>query len=127
MKEKTYSEMVTCCLTNVYTLSKNLSDAKYISLSSFDLNDDGHKAFLTICNYVSMLFKEDIYIDLPLLKFLKVKKYFKNINIKKAKRKQNKIDIPTEIAHICNSFSESEDSFKKIWKEFYSRKDNENE
>ena len=118
---KTYDNMISACLCNLYICGK---ENKEIILKNFDNNDVNHLFLLEVAKMAKGCFAFKVKLEMPWLKFIKIKNHKKN-GIKRVHPNKNRCDginIDDFLKFVQEAYDESPAVWKLIYNEFY--KDN---
>lgn len=114
-----YDNIVTSTLLNIQAESKN----KEIILGNFNKDNINHLYFFEMSKIAQTCWNFTIFLDMPLLKYLKFKFKNRKLNLKKMKKRQAsyKVDIDKILNFIQQSFEESECIFSNIYHTYYKK------
>lgn len=119
-----YDSVVQTIMTNI--LIEHERCKKYI-VSKFDQTDDTHKLYFNIVSVAADLTKENIYLDMPLLDYIKFRKKRRKkrsnlrwFNFFQRKRITEKIvEIDELMGFICSELNLNYRLYKEINDEYY--------
>ena len=121
---KKYDEVVNVVITNV--LVERQRCGKYV-LYDFDPADDANKLYFNVTTVAADLNKEKIYLDMPLLDYIKFwkKRCKKRSNLRwfnwflKRKLNQYRVSVDIIMNYICAELKLNYRLFKEINDEYY--------
>lgn len=119
MNEDLLDKISTIAFTNLYSISKK---TKRIELIGFDSKNIEHMALLALAQNAYTVFGFNLFIEMPLIKFLWFKfQHRKKFKIKRLKQVMNKFAPSCNefIYHIYENNEGSEGVFKKIYERYY--------
>lgn len=116
-----YDKIIAITISNILSFSKD----NKILLGSFNEKDINHLFFFEIAKIVKTCWNFNIYVEMPLLKYIKF--YFKNrkLKIKRLKKEnsKNKININTVLDFEKTQINEQDDIFEKIYNIYYKKEE----
>lgn len=115
---KTYDNMISACLCNLYTCGK---ENKEIILRNFDNNNVNHLFLLEVAKMAKGCFAFKVKLEMPWWKFIKVKNHKKNgvKRIHPNKDRCDGINIDDFLKFVQEAYDESPAVWELIYNEFY--------
>lgn len=117
-----YDRIIQATLLNISASSKHSNS---IVLKDFDYNDPNHLYFFEVVKMANTFWSTKIILDMPFFKYLLFKRKHKNLDIKKATKKElsgsNSIDIYKILSFIQKAFEENNRIFMDIFEAYYKK------
>ena len=114
MELNNYDKVLNTLYINLYTLSK---DSNIIELKNFNYKNKAHLVVLKVASILASLCNKKIKCNISFLNYLYIKKFYKNIKIKRGKHFSIDKDCDTLISDIEQYYEKG--IFEKIYKEYY--------
>lgn len=120
-----YNRMFNALVTNIYSKSKNLQGRiNRVNINFFDSENVSHQVVLFAANAATVIKGGDIYLNMPLIKFIKWKwprrNTHKNVHwLRKVDISSHGLNPNEELEYISNAFGVDKSIWNEIYEEFF--------
>lgn len=120
-----YNKMFNALVTNIYSKSKNLQGRiNQVNINFFDPDNVQHQVMLFAANAATVIKGGDIYLNMPLIKFIKWKwprrKTHKNVHwLHKVDISSHGLNPEEELTYISKAFEVDQQIWEDIYNDFF--------